>query len=78
MSMTPEQKAAAVLRRAINDPLLLDYIIERACIRWADGLSDSLFDAVLCRYKRLNEKPERDSNGEIILKPKTNWREELF
>lgn len=75
--MTPEQKAAAILRNALNDPLLLEKIKERACIRWADGLSDSLFDAVLCHFKRLNEKPQRDSNGQIILQPKTDWDAEL-
>lgn len=75
--MTPEQQAAAILRRAMNDRDLFDSIRERACIRWADGLSDSLFDAALCRFKRLNEKVERDSNGEIILKQKTDWHAEL-
>ena len=78
MSMTPEQRAAAILRRAINDYDLLDAIKERACIRWVDGLSDSLFNAVLCNLKPLNEKAERDSSGEIILKPRTNWATELL
>ena len=75
--LTPEQKAAEILRRAISNPELLERIKERACIRWADGLSDSLFDAVLCHYKRLNEKVQRDNEGKIILRPKTDWSEEL-
>lgn len=73
----PEQEAKQILCKALKNPDLLYTIKERASIRWSNGLSDSLFSAVLCNLKSLNEKTERDSNGEIILKPKTNWREEL-
>ena len=76
--MTPEQKAAADLRLAMNDPYVLERLQERACIRWADGLSDSLYDAALCFYKRLNEKVQRDNNGQIILRPQTDWNAELI
>ncbi|MBQ3759395.1 MAG: hypothetical protein II876_08060 [Synergistaceae bacterium] len=42
-----EQKAEEIMRRAVKDPVLLDEIQERACIRWSEGLSDSLYLAVL-------------------------------
>ena len=73
----PEKEAKRILREAVKNPDLLYDIKERASIRWSNGLSDSLFNAVLCNLKPLNEKAERDSNGEIILKPKTDWQEEL-
>ena len=76
-SSEAEQEAKRILREAMNDPDLLDNIKERASIRWSNGRSDSLFSAVLCNLKLLNEKVERNSNGEIILKPKTDWNEEL-
>ena len=66
-----------ILREAMKKPDLLDAIKERASIRWSNGLSDSLLSAVLCNLKPLNEKAERDSNGEIILKPKTDWEAEM-
>ena len=70
----PEQEAKRILSEAVKNPDLLYTIKERASIRWSNGLSDSLFSAVLCNLKPLNEKAERDCNGEIILKPKTNWK----
>ena len=76
-TLEPERKARQILREAVNNPDLLYDIKERASIRWSNGLSDSLFNAVLCNLKPLNEEAERDSNGEIILKPKTDWHAEI-
>lgn len=76
-TLNSNEEAWQVLREAMNNPDLLYNIKERASIRWSNGLSDSLFSAVLCNLKPLNEKAERDSNGEIILKPQTDWQEEL-
>lgn len=70
-------KAAAILRQAVNDSNLMDMIQERACIRWAEGYSDSLLMAVLCNIASAGEKAERDANGEPILKPKTDWDAEI-
>lgn len=72
-----EKRVAVILREAANNPDLLDTITERAAIRWSEGLSDSLFDAVLCNFKTLNELAERDSEGKIILRPCSDWQEEL-
>ncbi len=40
-------EAERILREAVNNPDLMDGIEERACIRWTDGYSDSLYMAVL-------------------------------
>ena len=72
-----ERKAIAILREAMNDPDLRYSIEERACIRWCEGLSDSLFDAVLCNFITLDEMSEHDNEGKIIKKPRTDWQEEL-
>ena len=71
----PELEAELILRKADAD--LLDAITERAAIRWSNGLSDSLFDAVLCNIKPLNERPARDEDGRLILRPRTEWSAEL-
>ena len=71
------KRAIAILREALTSSVLLDVIKERACIRWSDGLSDSLFDAVLCSFRALNESPERDGEGKIILRSCSDWQEEL-
>ena len=74
----PKEGAKAILRQAMyKTPELMDYIKERACIRWSEGLSDSLFDAVLCNLTTLDEHSKRNIKGEIILQPKTNWITEL-
>ncbi len=67
----PELEAELILRKAKTDADLMDAITERAAIRWSNGLSDSLFDAVLCNIKPLNERPARDEDGKIILRPRT-------
>ena len=72
-----EKRAAGILREAANNPDLLDTITERAAIRWSEGLSDSLFDAVLCNFRTLNESAERDSEGKIILRPCSDCQEKL-
>lgn len=77
LNKNAELKTAVILHEAIKDPELLDIIKERAAIRWSEGLSDSLFNAVLCNFKPLNEKTECDSMGKIILRPCSDWQEEL-
>ena len=72
MELTPEEKTKSYLSLAVKDAklsdddpkkkFLLDKIQERACIRWAEGFSDSLFDAVLSSIKPLHETVEY-SNG---------------
>ncbi len=71
----PELEAELILRKADAD--LMDIITERASIRWSNGLSDSLFDAVLYNIKPLNERPARDEDGRLILRPRTDWSVEL-
>ena len=66
-------KAAVILSLAVNASDLLDMIQERACIRWAEGYSDSLHMAVLSGIALTGETSKRDSDGQIILKPKTDW-----
>lgn len=73
----PEFEVELMLREATRNPDLLERIKERASIRWSDGLSDSLYDAVLCNIKPLNESAERDAEGKIILRPRTDWDMEL-
>ena len=73
----PEKEARRILREAMKNSNLLYDIKERASIRWSNGLSDSLFSAVLCNLKPLNESAKRDDKGDIILKPITDWQEEL-
>ena len=48
-------------------------IKERASIRWSSGLSDSLLNAVICNIKPLTDKSERNSAGNIILRPIIDW-----
>ena len=71
------QKVAEILRRAVKDSDLMDSIEERACIRWSEGYSDSLYMAVLCNITETGETVEKDKDGNIILKPKTDWEAEI-
>lgn len=72
-----QTKAVQILRQAVKNADLMDMIQERACIRWSDGYSDSLFMAVLSSLASTGEKTERDENGNIIMKPKTDWQAEI-
>ena len=63
-----------ILHEAAHNADLLDEITERACIRWADGYSDSLYDAVLCNIHRLEET--RDMR-ELSEREKTDWKKEI-
>ena len=47
LAVNPELEAKLILHEAMRNPDLLDEIQERACIRWSDGYSDSLYMAVL-------------------------------
>lgn len=74
----PEVEVELILKAAVHNPDLLDAIKERASIRWSDGLSDTLYNAVLCNIKPLNEHVEIGEYGIPILKPKTDWDAELL
>lgn len=71
------EKAAGILLQALTDEALMDSIKERACVRWENGYSDSLFMAVLCNIAPTGERVEKDNDDNIILKPKTDWEAEL-
>ena len=73
----PELEAEMILHIAAHDPDLLEAIQERASIRWVEGLSDSLYDAVMCNIQPTQETIERDADGKIRQKPPTNWVSEL-
>ena len=73
----PELEAELILREATRNPDLLDMIQERACIRWENGYSDSLYMAVLCNFKPTGEIAELDEDGHPILRAKTDWDKEL-
>lgn len=70
-------KAAVILSIAAKNPDLLDVIQECACNRWCDGYTDSLFMTVLCNLTSTGERIRRNENGQIILRPKTDWKAEL-
>lgn len=70
----PELKARVVLLKAMKDTTLMDSIEERACIRWSEGYSDSLYMAVLCNITETGETVEKDVNGQIILMPRRDMR----
>ena len=70
-------KAAVSLSLAVKNSELLDAIQERACIRWESGYSDSLLMAVLSGIALTGETIQRDNDGEIVLRPKTDWNAEL-
>lgn len=73
----PELETEVILKEALVNSDLLDSIKERASIRWAEGLSDSLYNAVLSNIQPIGEEPERDAKGKIILKAESDWEEEL-
>ncbi|MBQ9628342.1 MAG: hypothetical protein IJR43_03645 [Synergistaceae bacterium] len=70
-------KAVVILSLAAKNIDFLDVIQECACRRWSDGYTDSLLMAVLCNLTRTGETIERDADGQIILKPKTDWDAEI-
>lgn len=70
-------QAVRILKKASKNPDLLESIKERASIRWSEGLSDSLYDAVLSNIQPVRERVERDAEGKIILKPVSDWEAEL-
>lgn len=67
----PTTEALLILNYATNNDDLAESIIERACIRWANGYSDSLFLTVLCNLREIGEIPSKK------LKPVIDWRVEL-
>ena len=69
----PDLEARIILRVAMTDSDLMDAIKERACIRWTEGYSDSLYSAVMCNIMEMEEPPceWRSEN------PKTDWEAEI-
>ena len=61
------QKVSEILRQAVKDSDLMDMIQERACIRWSDGYSDSLYMAVLSSLTSTGETVDKDNNGKTVL-----------
>ena len=64
-------KAKVILSQAMNKPDLTDIVKERACIRYADGYSDSLIMAALSYIAPTGEKEHKE------LRQKTDWIQEL-
>ncbi len=64
-------KAKVILSQAMNKTDLMDIIQERACIRYADGYSDSLIMAVMSYFAPTGEKEHKE------LRPQTDWEKEL-
>ena len=58
LAETPEIEAWLIVHEATKDETLLDGIQERACIRWSEGLSDSLYLAVLGNFAATGETVE--------------------
>ena len=77
LEKSPDLKARVVLFEARKTPALMDSIQERACIRWAEGYTDSQASAVQCNDTETGEGSARDNDGQIILKPRTEWDAEL-
>ena len=58
LAEAPEIEAWLIVHEATKDDVLLDAIQERACIRWSEGLSDSLYLAVLGNFSSTEETVE--------------------
>ncbi len=69
-----EVAVTTILLEAKNNPVLLDEIQERASIRWVEGYSDTLHDAVLCKLKTLGATKD---TRELSERDKTDWQAEL-
>ena len=54
----PDLEARLILGAAVHDPGIMESIEERASIRWVDGYSDSLYDAVMCNIRPVEETRE--------------------
>jgi len=67
--MPPQEKvkieAKKIMRRALKDTDLLEEIKERACIRWEQGYSDSLYLAVLSGIIDTEEQREYTDEPDI-------------
>ena len=58
LASNPEIEAWLIVHEATKDDVLLDMIRERAYIRWSEGLSDSLYLAVLGNFSSTEEAVE--------------------
>ena len=58
LAANPEIEAWIILNEATKSDTLLDVIQERASIRWCEGLSDSLYMAVLGNFSSTGETVE--------------------
>ena len=69
LSKRPDLEAKLILHEAVRNVDLLAEIYERANIRWTEGYSDSLYDAVMCNIKEweepleFNDKPDAKQAG---------------
>ena len=58
LAANPEIEAWIILHEATKNDTLLDVIQERASIRWSEGLSDSLYLAVLGNFSATTDTVE--------------------
>ncbi len=65
LAVNPELEAKVILHEAVRNPDLLDEIQERACIRWSEGYSDSLYMAVLSGIVPTGEKKEYSAKPDM-------------
>ena len=79
-----DEEVKRILFKALSDIDLLDPIIERACIRGADGYSDSLFYATFCNMDvkgnvKITYKPSPEviTNSENPNQPMVDWYKEV-
>ena len=68
LASNPKIEAWLIVHEATKDKTLLDGIQERACIRWSEGLSDSLYLAVLGNFSATPDTVEYSE---------TDWDAEL-
>ena len=67
MAANPEIEAWIILHEATKNDTLLDTLQERACIRWSEGLSDSLYMAVLGNFSATGETVEYSDKPDMEL-----------
>lgn len=67
LAANPEIEAWIILHEATKNDTLLDTLQERACIRWSEGLSDSLYMAVLGNLTSTDETVEYSDKPDMEL-----------
>lgn len=74
LSGNVELEVQMIMMLAVHDATLLDTIKERASIRWVEGYSDTLHDAVLCNIRTVPEEVDRRELKERFV---ADWEHEL-